>query len=460
MPSFTDLSNELYFEILRYLPPPDLGSFFSINKHLYALTVIQRIRYSSLKRRFSTSLDTKHPDSTARLIKSILVDPEIALYVQHFTINGCRDRRVGHDQDNEREPVEFTASDIVQLKRVLRDLDYPFDIVIRKSKLDFNGTLEHNLIGLAIMFFPNLTSIDIRYSPDFQNQTFYLLSRLLMKMIRQQNNTKSKGVLFAKLTSVTISAPVDVDIEIMESFATLPSAKIINAENFVSNADSLEAIVSGKGSNASDLNILNADLSPRRLTIHLQRFEWLQSFTYWPQNEAQQLFDFDAFAIIIALLASTQNSLRELHIRSRSATPKYMGSLRKFRVLEYLETDTDLLFGNSLERSPYQNFSATLPSSIEDVKLHGLHSSDHELKILLGNITQLKNELPSLRSIEFSETTICEQSPTTLEAMCARVNISLKITDNEHDSLPIYTRHRGHYAQRQAKKALAQRESL
>lgn len=465
MPGFTDLSNEICFEILRYLPPPDLGSFFSINKHLYALTAIQRIRYSSLKRRFSTSLDTKHPDSTARLIKNIMVDPEIALYVQHFTINGYRERRGGDDQDDERDPVGFTDSDIVQYKRALRDLGYPSSMRIVNSQSDFSSTPEPYLVSLALMFFsPNLTSIDIRYSRDFEISTFYRLSRRLMEKICQHTDTKSSGVLFTRLTSITISAPVDGDIDLIEFFATLPSVKIINAENFASNTDSLEAVAPEKGSNVSDLNIFNADVSPHRLTVHLQKFEWLQSFTYWPKSDPQRRYDFDAFMIITALLASAQNSLRELHIRSSSATSKYMASLRKFRVLEYLEIDTDLLFGNSLEELQYFHFSAyfsaLLPSSIEEVKLHGWDSTDDELTILLTDATKSKNELPSLRSIEFFETTHSEQALTTLEAMCARVNISLKITDSEPVSLPIYTRHRGHYAERQAKKALAQRESL
>ena len=281
-----------------------------------------------------------------------------------------------------------------------------------------------------------------------------------MNRIRQDTDTKSSGVLFAKLTSVTISAPDGYvgDIELIEAFATLPSVKIINADKVVSNTESLEAIVPDKGSNASDLNLSNADLSPHRLTIHLQRFEQLQSFTYWPTSDPPPRYDFDAFMIITALLASTQNSLRELHIRSGSVTPEYMGSLRKFRVLECLEPDTDLLFGPSLAR--HQNFSTSLPSSIKEVKLHGWRSTYANLLALLRHLIRTKNDFPSLRRIEFFDTTLCKLRPLRLGVMCAMVNISLRIRDSEHVSLPIYTRHRGHYAERQAKKMLTQGESI
>ena len=429
-----------------------------MNKHLFALTAIQRIKYSSLKRRFSTSLNTKQPGSTARLIESILVDPQISLYVQHFTINGCSDFKGEPRWDDQ---PEFTDSDMAQLEIALRDLDYLSVNEVQEWISDLSRAPEEYQINLALTLFPNLTSIDILYSLYFlQTEAFYRLSRLLMNTIRQYTDMKSSGALFAKLTSVTISAPDDCvgDIELIEAFATLPSVKIINADKVVSNTeslDSLEAIVPDKGSNASDLTLSNADLSPRRLTIHLQRFERLQSFTYWPTSDPRPRYDFDAFMIITALLASTQNWLRELDIRSGSATPKYMGSLRKFKVLECLETDCDLLFGPSL--AEHQTFSTSLLSSIKEVKLHGWRSTYANLDALLRQLIRAKNDFPTLWRIEFFETTLRKPGPEILGFMCARVNISLIVRDGE---LPIYTRHRGHYAERQAKKALTQGESI
>ena len=461
MACFTNLSNELYFEILQYLAPPDLGSFFCINKQLYALTAIQRIRYSSLKRRFSTSLDTKQPGSTLRLIKSILVDPQIALYVQHFTINGPRDLRDGdivEDQFGESEPSNFTRSELAQLGTILRDLDFQSLDEFQDWIGDWNQVPGEYLINLALTMFPNLTSIDIRYSRDFGNSTYQL--EPLESMIFYYTDSQSSVGLFARLTSVTVSGLGDYrgDIDLIEAFVTLPSVKIINADRVISHTESLEAIVPEEGSNASDLNISNADLSPHRLTIHLQRFERLQSFTYWPTSDPQPRYEFDAFMIITALSANTQNFLRELHIRSGTPTPKYMGSWRKVRVLEYLETDSDLLFGPTLARN--QTFSTSLPSSIKEVKLHGWRSLHVDLEALLLNLISAKDDFPCLRRIEFVETRIRRQRLTRLEVMFAKANISLRITDSEHVSLPIYTRHRGHYAERQAKQALTQRESL
>lgn len=320
------------------------------------------------------------------------------------------------------------------------------------------GAPEDRPIALALELFPNLTSIDIRYSGDFEVHLFYLLGRILMTKIEQHTDLKRRGILFAKLTSVTISAPSEYGIELIDFFATLPSVKIINAENFVNNSESPQAVLPEKGSNASDLNISNADISPRRLMIHLQRYEQLQSFTYWPTNDPRPRNHFDALMIITALVASAQNSLRELHIRSGSATPEYMGSLRKFRVLEYVETDIDLLFRPNIRRPG--NFFPSLPSSIEEVKLHGWQSTDSDFEALIIHLIRAKNESPGLRSIDFFETNLTRSHAARLQDLCAENNICLKFVDGENVSLPIYTRHRGHYAERQAKKALAQREKL
>ena len=399
-----------------------------------------------------------------RLIKSILVDPQIALYVQHFTINGPRDLSdgdIGEDQIGERESSNFTPSEIARLGTILRDLEFSSFVESQEWIGDLSQISGEYLINLALTLFSNLTSIDIHCSRDFGNRTYQL--GLLADMVCLYTDSAISVSLFAKLTSVTISGgggPGDYlgDIDVIEAFATLPSVEIINADKVVSHTEALEAIVAEKGSNASDLNISNADLSPPRLTMLLQRFEQLQSFTYWPASDPQPRNEFDAFMIITALSANTQDFLRELHIRSGSATPKYMGSLRKLRVLEYLETDSDLLFGPSLAR--HLTFSTSLPSSIKEVKLHGWRSLHVDLEALLLNLISAKDDFPCLTRIEFVETRIRRQRLTRLEVMFAKANISLRITDSEHVTLPIYTRHRGHYAERQAKKALTQRESL
>lgn len=163
MARFNHLPDDIYFEVLKHLPPPDLGNFFCLNKRLYALTAGYRDTHQSLKQRFSTCSNTKQPSSTARLIKSILADPKIALYVQHFTLNGCPEPYY-----DEAEYLDYTASDIVQLELALRDLGCLCADQVQKWISDIKYASEETLVALALILFPNLTSIDIQYLQDVE----------------------------------------------------------------------------------------------------------------------------------------------------------------------------------------------------------------------------------------------------------------------------------------------------
>lgn len=450
MACFTNLSNQLYFKILQDLPPPDLGNLFCVNKHLYALTAGHRKRYQSLKRRFSTCLDTKQPGSTARLVKSILADPQIPLYVQHFMLNGCRPT-----SDTSHQILNYTASDTVVLELALRDLEYLSADEVQKWISDFRDAPEGTLISLALTLFSNLTSIHIHYSRDFEyrdgDDTFRRVSALLRDMIYHSTARKSNQGLFAKLISVTISGSdgsFSYYANLVEVFATLPSVKIINIDRIRDFEQSLQAITPARGSNVTDLNICNADLSPHRLIFLLQSFRRLHSFTYWPTNDPQPQYKFDPFLIVTALLACAKDSLRELHIRAGPATPTYMGTLRNFRVLEYLDTDTELLYG--IMGPGLHNFSTSLPPSIHEIKLHGWHEDFNDL---LGDLRKSRIDFPRLRNIEIFQNRFHQDDMAGLRDACAVINISLQLAHHAQGSLPVYDRHRGHYAERQAKKA-------
>lgn len=462
MARFNDLPDDIYFEVLKHLPPPDLGSFFCLNKHLYALTAGHRDRHQSLKQRYSTCLGTKQPGSAARLIKRILADPRSALYVQHFTLNGCHDGGDSSSQvNNDRaEYLDFTTSDIMQLELALRDRGCLSTDEVQEWISQVKKASEDTLIILALTLFPNLTSIDVQYSADVEHaddyddyDEFFSFCCMLREMIRDSREEKSNKGPFAKLIIVTITASEGYSYfyhSLVEGFASLPSVKVINIDSITDFEEEqpLELTVARTSSKATDLNISNGDLAPARLMLLLQRFEWLQSFTYWPLSDDRQESDFDPFSIVVTLLACARDSLRELQIRAGSAPVKYMGSLRKFRVLEYLDTDFTLLFGDSNDSN--QDFSSSLPPSIQEIKLQEWDSDGDKLPELFADLKKSRNELPRLRKIE-----VFGDHPKHLPKfrnMCAKMNISLKLIGHGNFPLPVYDRCRGHYAERHAKK--------
>ena len=438
-----------------------------MNKHLYALTAIHRIHYQSLKRRFAC-LNTTPPGSTAKLIINILADPQIALYVQHFTIDGCWERwglEWGPTTfPSNLEHVEYPASDMVQLEHAVQDSEYiPIDERDRWIRSLKDGG-EDVLIALALTLLPNLTSIE--FQPLHHSNTFTIGT------VERIAEAKRSGGPLAKLISVTFGPDTDPDFtdstpftepKSVELFAKLPSVKIINVKEIDGDIDNPEDIVPLIQSNVTDLNILEGDVSPQRLMLLLQGFESLQSFTYWPTSEYDRRYHFDAFWIVANLLVCAQDSLRELQLRAgttRSApSAEYMGKLRKFRVLETLDIDTKLLFEGS--ESLVQNFQTSLPASIREVKLHGEHHNRQALGLHIDSLTKAKNHLPNLSSIELFKTGISGNEAARLQNMCDKVNISLSFADEGEDlSIGTPARHRNHYAERQAKKALTRSEVL
>ena len=394
------------------------------------------------------------------LIKIIAADPDVALYVQHLKMNrgdsrASRGNEFGEDYKHERTRVQSTASALMRLGINLMDPEYLSVEEVQEWNRGLQFALDIDLLALEI--FPNLTSIEIREADTVVYSQFFDLSRLLIKIILRSTDRKSTSGPFSKLISITIGAVCcsSVAIGLIEAFATLPSIKMINAEGIGSNGNGPRFNMPMISSNVTDLNLSNADLIPPDQTLLLQSFERLQSFTYWTRSVAKSSHDFEPILTVTALLAYARDTLKELYIRGGYEIQASMGILCKFRVLEYVETDARFVLDNLQARE--QNFSVCLPPSIQVVKLHDWHENSPYLSGILLNIQRNRNQFPGLRSIECFDFRTSAPEEARLQKMCATMNISLKV-DSEGVSLPVYTRHRRHYAERQAKKALTQGE--
>lgn len=261
-----------------------------------------------------------------KLVKSILADPKIILYVQHFMLNGCRPT-----SETPHQTLNYTASETVLLELALRDLEYLSADEVQKWISDFRDASEGTLISLALTLSSNLTSIHIHYSRDFEyrdgDDTFRRVSALLRDIISHSTARKSNQGLFAKLISVTISGSdgyFSYYTNLVEVFATLPSVKIINIDRIRDFEQSLQAITPARDSNVTDLNICNADLSPHRLMFLLQSF---QRLTYWPTNDPQPRYKFDPFLIVTALLACAKRLAPRASYSDRACNSDMNGHL-------------------------------------------------------------------------------------------------------------------------------------
>ena len=280
------------------------------------------------------------------------------------------------------------------------------------------------------------------------------------------------GGLFPKLTSVNICASYGWEPQaanaiqfhaasLVQLFATLPSVRIINAVNIGSPVEPLELNVPTLSSNVTDFNIAEGDVSPACLTLLLQSFEGLQSFSYRAMDGIGGKHGFDPFSIVTSLSACAQHSLRELQIRSASLLYEvpYMGHLRKFRALEYLDTDIGALFEDF--SGGKQTFESSLPEFIKEIKLHGARHPLCDLWALLTDLGNSKDYFLNLRSIEIFDTRMpFGDAETRLQNVISLIKFFFTWPEKVRDRPPTFTRHRGHYAQRQAKKALIQGQGL
>ncbi len=84
MATFSALPNEILLEIWSHIPQPeDIESFASVSKNVYAISCRILREHRALKHKFSTfnngGRDSKV--SAAGLLREILINPRVALYV-------------------------------------------------------------------------------------------------------------------------------------------------------------------------------------------------------------------------------------------------------------------------------------------------------------------------------------------------------------------------------------------
>ena len=94
MAKFSDLPNELIIEIWSHvLQPRDIENFASVSKMIRSLSGKTLLEHRKLTRQFST-FEIGGPNSRsypAGLLKEILTNPRVALYIKHVFINYLHD---------------------------------------------------------------------------------------------------------------------------------------------------------------------------------------------------------------------------------------------------------------------------------------------------------------------------------------------------------------------------------
>ena len=152
---------------------------------------------------------------------------------------------------------------------------------------------------------------------------------------------------------------------------------------------------------------------------------------------------FEPFWIRVALLVNAQWTLKTLTILAGEHEKSFMGSLKDFRSLEFVQTDLRLLMGHP--SLALRVASEMLPSSIVKLRLHiDSPSDDACCKAIFENITETPNHFHRLKEVNVlgvADVEAAEQSLELLAKLLAErgINVSLVVqlplryTEDEFD---------------------------
>ena len=345
---------------------------------------------------------------------------------------------------------EYSPADMALLEHLFQEAAHiePSEKIKRIEFMKGGG--EEDLIVLALPMFPNLTLIEFRASNDHVLPRLFEFTQFIAA---ERAQTSTGNTPLSSLTRINIgvstrgTSPGWVDILTVQAFAILPSVRVINADCLYGSMNDLKSdIPPFLHSNVTDLKFSRADLPPDRVMLLLEGFDSLQSFAYWSARNSSRPSLFSPFLIIKGLLASSQQTLRELYLRAGNEDWDYMGSLCRFTALESLETDLLLLLG-PLPRTKV-TFETSLPPSIRILKLYGgpslMYTRDMQCQNLLNGLPNLKIRFSKLSNIALLGFKIPEIRAQDMARRCGDVGTTLVVMHRGLNVYPIFDRHQGH----------------
>ena len=428
MTSFSSLPNELIVEVWRQvLDPEAVESFALASKKIHALGRAFIEEHNRLRANFSsvTHFGDEAGSGPAETLKTLLLNPRAALYIQSFSVNGWRaeweyvvdSEEPGH-RPYAKNIMELFTQSIVDSCLVSED---EVEHWLRNLRTG-NECVIHSLI---LTMLPNVRSLDLHCT----NSSEYLLFDTI-KRIAGSRDTKT----LSRLEEVRLwpgDHESNDDFEWVRTFATLSSVKAIKAWgigpncdcDYDSHADPHDKCESGcsgvdenydcyhavchdhrrtlppKASAVEHLAFIRCIMNTQRRFGFLKGLRALHSFEYLSDNPRME--SSEPKEIVDALRAYARGTLQTLRLRSRGADyPSHAGTLVDFDVMIELEIAYGLLWAYT-----YQSGGSTLvdalPRSIEKVHLNLLGEDSHYCveRDVLQMATDKAERLPNLKTV-------------------------------------------------------------
>jgi hypothetical protein len=408
MVAFTKLPPELILEIAKCVEPPHLASFYGINQNVYLQTKQHRDKYQYLKRKFAQPLSTNHPGSTAQLLKSIILEPEAALYVQEWRLDDYR-FEWGPRAPHEPVHVEYSEADMMIFESAIREVHNDDNDTVLQAMRDGD---EEPLIYITLTKLPNLTSVILQNLNGEErlpsnDQLYFSINEMVSNSLSLGGVSQSQSVtaLMPSLNQVWVEPGFNpdhptafIDAGAIEAFAALPSVREINGHRIGGYRYDAFLAYPVETSYATVLKLSMCDISAERMFLFLEGFTHLQEFTYWPAARAESSQPYEPLFIVRALMFAAKDTLRRLTLRSASTWTSYMGSLRRFNALEYLETDLTSLI---VDFRRDMTLDLALPPTLQQIKLFDRSNNRATVDYFLTEVVDNETLLPCLDQLSF-----------------------------------------------------------
>ena len=451
MIAFSKLPPELILELAKSVEPPHLASFYGINQNVYLQTQQHREKYQYLKRKFAQPLSTSHPGSTAALLKSIMLEPETALYVQEWRLDGYRSDW-GPRAPHEPVHVEYPEADMIIFEAASREVHDDDDDHDRQVR-DMRAGNEESLIYITLTKVPNLTSVILQNHVGIAHvasidQLYFSINERVSKSLSLGGVSQNQSItpLMPSLTQVWVEPGFNpdeptafIDLGAIEAFAALPSVREINGHRILGCGHEIDLACPVETSYATVLKLSMCDIASERMFLFLEGFTHLQEFVYWPAATVESYHPYEPLYIVRALMFAARDTLRRLTIRSASNEASYMGSLRRLKALEYLETDCTSLV---VDLTREIGMELAVPPTLKQIKLFDRDNDRATVEYFLTEVPGEDTLLPRLDQLTFvlQPGAMADTEMEEFKKEHQKAGILLEFEDINQVPLPLFTK--------------------
>ena len=369
MAAFSDLPNELLYDILQFTLPPDIENLAQTSRRVQEVAGPLLKTHRALIRKyynFSNSLDGKSDVASLLLLQDIHTAPRIAHYVSEAQIDAYDLGRIGRWYTEEE--VGWLCEMAAGSKAVIPDLNFA-EVSLLQS--DIRSNSRDAALSLLLPLLSNLKTLELQPWSHFRSWVRKVLC----------NASKAENPWFTKLTGVylwsdrRLGTGYDAHplwggwLRDLRLCAALPSVRELSARNLSCLPPYKKSDTPPLASGVTTLKLedMEDDLDPEGLCRLLKGFPRLEFCYLSTRSVVYHSWALDASMIKDILLATVKTSLRSLTIFWPDGQKGLMGSLRNFEVLVELRTTWPLLLQDDY------SLQADLPAS-----LHGLHLWDND----------------------------------------------------------------------------------